>query len=224
MAVTLHPQQDKRAVLVFLHGQGEIGKNPEEQVRVHGPWEHLALNKNALSEIGRFHVLGFHLSTGAAWDLPSLNDANNHLNNFINEPANYVDASRIYLTGVSIGGAGVCTLAHMRLSKDDPEPVATIAAFCPAGWAQEYPNQQMQQTVGTIPAFLFCNRRDGFWGGTIQLHQLLGGNCHLREIHDHELADTTRPHVCWRRVYGCPTFYLALDRPGLTPHPNQWVL
>jgi hypothetical protein len=126
-------------VLVFLHGQGEIGgNNPRDRVRVHGPWEHLQLNNNALSEIRRFHVLGFHLQGGDLWDPPDLDQVNVQLNGFIADPANRVDSDRIFLTGVSIGGAGVCMLAHMRLGAVPPQPVAAVAAFCPTGWAPTY--------------------------------------------------------------------------------------
>ena len=122
MTVTLHHQPSNlggsRPVIAFLHGQGEIGgDDPRARVRVHGPWDHLQLNQLALPEIGRFHVVGLHLPDGQYWDPPDLAEANDRLNEFVEDPANRADPGRIFLTGVSIGGAGACMLADMRLRK-----------------------------------------------------------------------------------------------------------
>jgi hypothetical protein len=231
MPVTLHHQPSNQAgsrpVIAFLHGQGEIGGDPPDRVRVHGPWAHLMLNQRALPEIGRFHVVGLHLPDGQYWDPPDLAEANDLLNEFVGDPANRADPDRIFLTGVSIGGAGACMLADMRLRKRwrNPkwEPVAAVAAFCPTGWAQEpgtFRYEAMDETLGAIPSYLFCHPCDaGRWAGTERLRALLGGNCRLREIHNNELGVAQRWHLCWHRVFGCPAFYQALD-----PTPDAWVL
>ena len=53
-------------LLVFLHGAGETGGDPEFQVKKSGPWRtsHLAYHPDVSFELAKFDVLGLHLSDG----------------------------------------------------------------------------------------------------------------------------------------------------------------
>ena len=218
MPVTPVPQPPAAdAVLVFLHGAGEIGGDPNLRAKVHGPWRNLPGNIRALREIDRLHVLGIHLPAGNSW-VPHLNDVNTELNNYIRN--NNLNGLPICITGVSIGGEGALHLADTRLSLNPPQPLFAVAAFCPE-WTNGLPSPQTINRLGAVRSYMFCHRGDHRFGNAQLVARQLGGNCHFREIDNNELVDPTRPHVCWSRVYGCPDFYRALV---CALPPNQWQL
>jgi hypothetical protein len=223
MPVTPIPQPpggNADAVLVFLHGGGEVGGDPNLRTKVHGPWRNLPGNMHALQEIDRLHVLGIHLPAGNSW-LPQLNAMNTELNNYIKN--NNLGGLPIYITGVSIGGEGALLLADRRLSSVPPEPVSAVVGFCPE-WTKGLPSQQTINRLGAVRSYMFCHRGDRRFRNAQLVAQQLGGNCHFREIYNNELDYPAHPHVCWPGVYGCPDFYRALvQRSGALP-PNQWQL
>jgi hypothetical protein len=60
-------------LLPYLHGAGEVGGDPVQQLRKHGPWTNALYDpKNAYgfdtaAALRHFHVLAFHLHEGD-WD------------------------------------------------------------------------------------------------------------------------------------------------------------
>ncbi len=101
-------------MLVFLHGSGERG-NDLEKVKVHGPPKLIAQGKAM-----PFVVLSPQCPSNTDWDTETLFALIKHI------ASRYkVDEKRIYLTGLSMGGA-----ATWDLAMDYPEYFAAIAPVC----------------------------------------------------------------------------------------------
>lgn len=103
-------------LIVFLHGSGERGDNLD-MVKVHGPWKFLEENPDY-----RFILLAPQCPAGDVWDPWKLDLLLDEI--VKNHP---VDVSRIYLTGLSMGGFGTLDLAMLR-----PDRFGAIAPVCGA--------------------------------------------------------------------------------------------
>ena len=213
--------QNPEPLLVFLHGRGEIGGDSDRQVRKYGPWTNVLYNPkdaygpNALAEIRRFHVLGLHLSAGD-WDGKALSDAVDRY--LAAHPT--IDPTRLFLTGLSLGGRGVLRLALQRLRAG--QPVSSIASFCPAGDPAEYSEEDLG-LLRTVPIYLFHCPEDEVvpFEGSARLHRRLGSDVsRLRIVHLTELANREFPHDCWTQFYGTPGLYRWLSAPS--PDPAGW--
>jgi predicted peptidase len=124
-------------LLVFLHGSGERGDDLEK-VKVHGPPKLIAEGK----------PLPFIVVSPQAprrrWDPATLNA---FLDDLI---AKYrVDKDRIYLTGLSMGGAGTWALAGAY-----PERFAAIVPICGGGDPADAPK------LKDIPVWVFHGAKD----------------------------------------------------------------
>jgi predicted peptidase len=84
-----------KPLLLFLHGKGERGTDPQA-VRAHGP-PHLYPRHG----LDRFIVLSPQCPDDRKWDAA-------HLDEFLTafSDGNRIDPTRIYLTGLSLGGEG----------------------------------------------------------------------------------------------------------------------
>jgi len=104
-------------LVLFLHGAGERGHDLEK-VKRHGPPK--------LIEQGRqfpFVLVAPQCPQGQWWDTEALNALLDHV------LATYaIDEDRVYLTGLSMGGAGTWNLAVRH-----PERFAAIVPICGAG-------------------------------------------------------------------------------------------
>lgn len=217
-ALSQASHQIPESLLVFLHGRGEIGGNIDRQVRKYGPWENVlhnpkgAYGPDTMAEIRRFHVLGLHLSE-EDWDGEALSEAvDRHL---AAHPT--IDPSRLYLTGLSLGGRGVLRLALHRFRTG--RPVSSIASFCPVGGAAGYSDAEVG-LLRTVPIYLFHCPEDTVvpFEGSALLHQRLGSDVsRLRIVHQTELADEAAAHDCWTPFYGSPGLYRWLSAPGRDP-------
>jgi predicted peptidase len=105
-------------LLVFLHGSGERGSDLN-LVKKHGPPK-LAGQK---PELESFLMLAPQCPSGRWWDTVAVKD-------LIDQTlaAQPIDRSRIYLTGISMGGYATWTLL-----KDHPEFMAAAVPICGAG-------------------------------------------------------------------------------------------
>lgn len=112
-----YDQQEKWPLLLFLHGAGERGDDIE-MVKRHGPPK--------LVEAGRdlpFIVVAPQCPENRWWEPMSLSALLDDVE------SNYqVDKSRIYVTGLSMGGFGTWSLAA-----HSPERFAAIAPICGGG-------------------------------------------------------------------------------------------
>ena len=108
--------EQKWPLLLFLHGAGETGTDIE-RVKIHGPPKLIAAGKEF-----PFIVVSPQASR-RGWDPTALNAL---LDEVI---ANYhVDKDRVYVTGLSMGGAGTWALAASR-----PDRFAAIVPICGGG-------------------------------------------------------------------------------------------
>ncbi len=107
----------KWPLIIFLHGSGERGDDLE-QVKQHGPPKMVQSNADF-----PFIVVSPQAPADTSWDSDTVNALLDEL--MARLP---VDADRIYLTGLSLGGYGTWNIAA-----DHPERFAAIAPICGAG-------------------------------------------------------------------------------------------
>ena len=105
-------------LMLFLHGAGERGTNLTK-VAVHGPPKLIAQGKKDMP----FIVVSPQCPTGERWRPEALGAL---LDDIV---ANYhVDITRVYVTGLSMGGYGTWALAN-----EFPQRFAAIAPICGGG-------------------------------------------------------------------------------------------
>ncbi len=125
-------------MIVFLHGAGERGDNLD-RVKVHGPPK-IVQSKPDFP----FIVLSPQCPKNQRWITTDLMDLIQHIK------SNYkVDAERIYLTGLSMGGYGTWDLAA-----NYPYEFAAIAPVCGGG------NPRNTRRMGHLPAWVFHGGKD----------------------------------------------------------------
>jgi predicted peptidase len=105
---------ERKPLLLFLHGKGERGQNLKA-VRAHGPPQ--LYPRHGLD---RFIVLSPQCPAEEKWDAGKLDE---FLSAFCQ--GSPVDPSRIYLTGLSLGGEGGWNLLRLR-----PERFAASVLIC----------------------------------------------------------------------------------------------
>lgn len=134
-----YAEKDAWPLMIFLHGAGERGDDLEK-LKVHGPPKLIAQGKD-FPCIVLAPQCPKHL-----WWYPQA------VIQLIDKIANEykVDKSRIYLTGLSMGGFGTWALAA-----EHPEVFAAIAPICGAG-----DPEKAKAYVGT-PTWVFHGAKDG---------------------------------------------------------------
>lgn len=125
-------------LIVFLHGAGERGDNIEV-VKVHGPPK-IVQSKPDFP----FIVLSPQCPKNQRWNALDLMDLIKHIKSKYK-----VDAERIYLTGLSMGGYGTWDLAAQY-----PYEFAAIAPICGGG------NPRNTRRMGHIPTWVFHGGKD----------------------------------------------------------------
>ena len=110
-----YPENAKGNVplIVFLHGSGERG-NDLEKVKANGVLQHKNLLKEPVA------ILAPQCPENMWWDTQAVY----HLIKEIQQKYK-IDASRIYLTGLSMGGWGT-----LKLAGEHPEMFAAVASVC----------------------------------------------------------------------------------------------
>ena len=127
-----YPQNAKGNVplIVFLHGSGERG-NDLEKVKAHSPFTYKNLIKEPVA------ILAPQCPENTWWDTVTVY----HLIEEIKK--NYkIDASRIYLTGLSMGGWGT-----LKLAMEHPEMFAAVVSVCAPTDRVMYANIQQYKNV-----------------------------------------------------------------------------
>lgn len=190
-------KQEKWPLLLFLHGAGERGTNIN-QVKMHGPPK--------LIEEGRdfpFIVVSPQCPEDHEWEpivLTSLLD---------DIESNYhVDADRIYVTGLSMGGFGVFELAAYS-----PNRFAALMPLCPGGgepyWVKRYAH---------VPIWLFQGGKD------VEFHVRKSNEMAeaIREANG-KFTMTVYPeagHNIWTETYNNPAVYEWLLSHKREPRPK----
>jgi predicted peptidase len=170
-------------LLVFLHGSGERGDDLEK-VKVHGPPKLIAEGK----------PLPFIVVSPQAprrrWDPATLNA---FLDDLV---AKYrVDKDRIYLTGLSMGGAGTWALAGAY-----PERFAAIVPICGGGDPADAPK------LKDIPVWVFHGAKDEAVPVSRSEEMVKA----LREAGAKTVEFTVYPdaeHDSWTETYANPRLY-----------------
>jgi predicted peptidase len=135
-----YEQGDKKWPLVlFLHGAGESGSDLEN-VKIHGPPKLVAGGKQL-----PFILVSPQAETARrGWNADALNALLDEI------MAQYkVDADRVYLTGLSMGGYGTWNLAAAH-----PERFAAIAPICGGG------NPDDAKKLKNLPIWVFHGAKD----------------------------------------------------------------
>lgn len=105
--------KEKVPLIVFLHGSGERGNNLEK-VKAHSPFTYKSLIQEPVA------ILAPQCPIGQWWDTDTIY----HL--ILDIIDKYpIDTSRIYLTGLSMGGWGT-----LKLAMEHPKMFAAVAAIC----------------------------------------------------------------------------------------------
>jgi len=107
-------ENGKLPLIIFLHGAGERGDNIE-LVKVHGPPKIVESDEDF-----PFFVLSPQCAADGWWEADKLDMLIDEVVSM-----NDVDETRIYLTGLSMGGFGTWDLAQLR-----PNRFAAIAPIC----------------------------------------------------------------------------------------------
>lgn len=170
-------------LLLFLHGAGERGSNLSAVAR-HGP--------PLLIEQGRvlpFIVISPQCPTGGHWEPSLLAQLLDQV-----EQAWSVDASRVYITGMSMGGYGT-----WRLVARQPRRFAAAAMVCGGGHPSEAP------CMAHVPLWLFHGEQDEVVPASESLVlaralQSVGGNVRLTLYPD-------AGHDAWTETYSNPALY-----------------
>lgn len=169
-------------LILFLHGAGERGDDLD-LVKKHGPPK--IVEKKALP----FIVVSPQCPEGKWWSNDVLIALLDHV------VATYrVDPSRIYLTGLSMGGYGTWSLAC-----EYPERFAAIAPICGGG------NPHLAFRLVNLPVWAFHGAKDDVVPleesqRMVNAIKKLGGQARLTVYPNAQ-------HDSWTRTYDNPRFY-----------------
>jgi predicted peptidase len=170
-------------LVLFLHGAGERGTDIE-LVKKHGPPRRVEEGEQF-----PFILVSPQCPADEYWSVPILKAL---LDKILTEDR--VDRSRIYLTGLSMGGN-----ASWRMASTYPDVFAAIAPVC--GWG----DPASVLPLRGVPVWAFHGKKDpviAFARGETMVKALkaAGGNVRLTAYPDAE-------HDSWTQTYGNPEFY-----------------
>ncbi len=174
---------EKYPVLIFLHGSGERGTDIEK-VKIHGPPRLIKEGKDF-----PFIVISPQLPEGKMWEVSYL-DAT--LDNAIKGLK--ADKSRIYLTGLSLGGMGTWGWAGAH-----PDKFAAIAPVCGMS------NPMDATKFLNLPIWAFHGAKDDVVppkGSSFMVNMVndLGGNAKITLYPEAN-------HDSWTETYNNPELY-----------------
>jgi predicted peptidase len=177
-------EQSKQSwpLMLFLHGAGESGTELAK-VKVHGP------PKIVESKPDFPFILVSPQSAGRGWNSDTLNAL---LDDVIRKYR--VDKSRVYLTGLSMGGYGTWSLAAAH-----PERFAAIVPICGGG------NPADAKKLAALPIWVFHGAKDPTVPvqrsrEMVEAIKSAGGNVKFTEYPE-------AGHDCWTETYNNPELY-----------------
>jgi predicted peptidase len=179
-------QPDKNwPLVVFLHGSGERGFDLE-LVKKHGPPKVIAAGKKFPAI-----VASLQCEPMMVWNPHGVKLVTDHLANTL-----HVDKSRIYLTGLSLGGFGTWETAM-----EYPETYAAIAPICGGAgvrWTQA-------ERIKNLPVWIFHGAKD-----TTVLPEVSTKIFDALKKHGSPVKLTMYPeatHDSWTVTYDDPAFW-----------------
>lgn len=173
-------------LLLFLHGSGERGTDPEI-VKDHGPAK--LCDDPKIQQTWRFITVSPQGYDGRYWSPKQMLALIEQVCE-----AYPVDRSRIYATGLSLGGSGTWGLASLAGDK-----LAAIAPVC-GRFAVE-----KADTI-KLPVWAFQGAKDT----AVKLEEAAGIVNAVREAGNDEVIFTVYPdlpHDCWTTTYNDPLLY-----------------
>lgn len=177
--------KEKWPLMIFLHGAGERGSNVEK-VKVHGPPKMVQDNPNF-----EFIVVSPQCPTGGWWQPETVSALIDEI-----EARYPVDASRIYLTGLSMGGFGTWALAA-----HEPDRFAAIAPICGGGDPVRH-----AYVIKDIPTWVFHGAKDN----VVPLERSQTMVDGMKRFGAKEVKFTIYPeagHDSWTETYNNPELY-----------------
>lgn len=131
----------KWPLVIFLHGSGERGSDLNK-VKMHGPPKLVAAGQKFPAVIASLQC-----PAGELWNPHGVKAVTDHL-----IKAERIDASRVYLTGLSMGGFGTWDTAF-----EYPDAFAAIAPVCGGAGVRWVTSERLK----TMPAWIFHGDKDG---------------------------------------------------------------
>lgn len=144
-----------RALVVFLMGVGERGTD-HGGIYVHGPAAELRRNR-ALADWADFIVLSPQCPPDLRWETPGMPQVTLQVIDHVKRNWR-VDADRVYLTGLSMGGTGTW---HVALAADD-----VFAAIAPISAGPCEPDRMAAHLKGTTAWIIVADNDGGYTEGS----------------------------------------------------------
>lgn len=177
---------EKKPLIVFLHGSGEKGTDTEK-LKIHGPLKYIQNNKLDA------YILAPQCPENDYWNAEALYQLIRKIQN-----ENNIDANRIYLSGLSMGGWGAWNLAIAH-----PEMFAALVPIC--GFVDRVPLIENCKLAG-IPTHIYHGLLDDvvdvFYSTAIYKKIKACPNAKV-ELTIFDDAN----HDSWTRVYDRPEIY-----------------
>lgn len=170
-------------LVMFLHGSGESGEDIEK-VKMHGPPK-MAANGKAFP----FILVSPQAAISGGWDIDKLYRLMQEIKK------NYrVDASRVYLTGLSMGGFGTFSLAMKY-----PQEFAAIAPVCGGG------DTTSAWKLRNMAVWCFHGADDDVVPPSASINMVNAAKKYNPDIKLTLYANTN--HNSWDTTYNNPAFY-----------------
>jgi predicted peptidase len=178
-------QKEKFPLIVFLHGSGERGTDLE-MVKNHSPFTYKSLIQSPVA------LLAPQCPANIWWDTNVVYQLIKEISTKYN-----IDTSRIYLTGLSMGGWGT-----WKLAEEHPEMFAAIAPVCgPVDRIMNYDVEKLKN----LPTQIYHGALDDVVPPiqTIEIYQL------LKKINPNTslIIYPNDNHNSWDSTYSNPKFY-----------------
>ena len=196
-------------MVVFLVGAGETGDDGNG-IYVHGPVAELTRNKD-LAAKADYIVLTPQCPSGLRWDTPGLPEFVIEMVHFA-KSAWRVDADRIYLTGLSMGGRG--TYHATAVSK------GVFAAVVPISADEVEPDKVAAACRDKTTVWIICGDADG---GFSDGSRKMADDLRKQKIDTVLTMVPGRGHDIWASYYPSRLFYdfLFAHRRGVPPPANR---
>jgi|SRR5262245_14781416 len=176
-------QSEKWPLVLFLHGSGERGDDIEK-VKIHGPPKLASQGKHF-----PFVVCSPQCPTGSRWNADELSKLVDELAN------NYrVDRQRLYVTGLSMGGAGTWSLVSAY-----PEKFAAAMPLCGRG------DLGAIEKLARTPTWVLVGGKDR--PETVQNCQEMASALAKAGGKGRFTLYFELPHDCWTVTYNNPEVY-----------------
>jgi predicted peptidase len=177
-------------LMLFLHGAGERGSDIKK-VAVHGPPKNVAMHPEF-----PFILVSPQCPEGGKWSSETLLALLNQV-----EGTYAVDKTRVYLTGLSMGGYGT-----WELGLKHPERFAAIAPICGGGNTVEALLAVSSQALKSLGVWAFHGAKDQ----TVPLQESERMVDALKRVGVTDLKLTVYPeagHDSWTETYNNPDLY-----------------